>query len=80
MFRVLNIFLVTVIASTVFDTLADIVETPEMAFEYLGHSLPNMSSFFMSFVTIKAFLGLGFKYLGLSALANQYCYCCSSQI
>ena len=61
MFQVLNIFLVTTIASTVFDTLADIVETPEMAFEYLGHSLPNMSSFFVSFVTIKAFLGLGFE-------------------
>jgi hypothetical protein len=61
MFQVLNIFLVTTIASTVFDTLADIVETPEMAFEYLGNSLPNMSSFFVSFVTIKAFLGLGFE-------------------
>jgi len=59
MWQVLNVFLVTSIAGSVFDTLAIIIETPESAFEMLGNSLPAMSSFFVSFVTIKTFSGLG---------------------
>ena len=59
MFQVVNIFLVTSIAGSIFDTLAIILETPETAFEMLGDSLPRMSSFFVSFVTIKTFIGLG---------------------
>lgn len=59
MFQVLNIFLVTSIAGSVFDLVAIIIETPESAFEMLGNSLPRMSSFFVSFVTIKTFVGLG---------------------
>ncbi|KAL7532115.1 hypothetical protein ACHAXR_005624, partial [Thalassiosira sp. AJA248-18] len=59
MWQILNIFLVTSIAGSVFDTLAIIIETPESAFEMLGNSLPRMSSFFVSFVTIKTFTGLG---------------------
>eukprot|EP00571_Detonula_confervacea_P006281 CAMPEP_0172319724 /NCGR_PEP_ID=MMETSP1058-20130122/38513_1 /TAXON_ID=83371 /ORGANISM="Detonula confervacea, Strain CCMP 353" /LENGTH=1134 /DNA_ID=CAMNT_0013034843 /DNA_START=202 /DNA_END=3606 /DNA_ORIENTATION=+ len=59
MWQVLNIFLVTSVAGSVFDTLAIIIDTPESAFEMLGNSLPRMSSFFVSFVTIKTFTGLG---------------------
>jgi hypothetical protein len=59
MFQVLNIFLVTSIAGSIFDTLAIVLETPESAFEMLGNSLPRLSSFFVSFVTIKTFIGLG---------------------
>ena len=58
-FQVLNVFLVTCIAGTVFDTIAIILENPETAFAMLGNSLPRMSSFFITFVTIKTFLGLG---------------------
>jgi len=59
LFQVLNIFLVTAIAGSIFDTLAIIIENPEKAFELLGNSLPRMSSFFVTFVTMKTFLGLG---------------------
>ena len=59
LFQVLNIFLVTTVAGSIFDTIAIIVETPEAAFEMLGNSLPRMSSFFITFVTMKTFLGLG---------------------
>mmetsp|Transcript_3109 Transcript_3109/g.5787 ORF Transcript_3109/g.5787 Transcript_3109/m.5787 type:complete len:1064 (-) Transcript_3109:263-3454(-) len=59
MFQVLNVFLVTAIAGTIFDTLAIIIEKPEKAFQMLGNSLPRMSSFFISLVTMKTFLGLG---------------------
>jgi hypothetical protein len=61
LFQVVNIFLVTTIAGSIFDTIAIIVENPEAAFEMLGNSLPRMSSFFITFVTIKAFLGLGLE-------------------
>ena len=59
MFQVLNVFLVTAIAGSIFDTLAIILENPEAAFEMLGNSLPRMSSFFITLVTMKTFLGLG---------------------
>ena len=59
MFQVLNVFLVTAIAGSIFDTLSIIIENPEAAFEMLGNSLPRMSSFFISLVTMKSFLGLG---------------------
>jgi hypothetical protein len=61
LFQVLNIFLVTTIAGSIFDTIAIIIENPEAAFEMLGNSLPRMSSFFITFVTIKTFLGLGLE-------------------
>lgn len=59
MFQVLNVFLVTAIAGSIFDTIAIIVVNPESAFEMLGNSLPRMSSFFITLVTMKSFLGLG---------------------
>ena len=58
-FQVLNVFLVTAIAGSIFDTLAIILSNPEAAFEMLGNSLPRMSSFFITFVTVKCFFGLG---------------------
>ena len=61
MFQVLNVFLVTAIAGSIFDTLSIIIENPEAAFEMLGNSLPRMSSFFITLVTMKSFLGLGFE-------------------
>jgi len=61
LFQVLNVFLVTTIAGSIFDTIAIIVENPEAAFEMLGNSLPRMSSFFITFVTIKTFFGLGLE-------------------
>jgi hypothetical protein len=59
LFQVLNVFLVTAVAGSIFDTLAIILENPEAAFEMLGSSLLRMSSFFVTLVTMKTFLGLG---------------------
>jgi hypothetical protein len=61
LFQVLNVFLVTTIAGSIFDTVAIIIENPESAFEMLGNSLPRMSSFFITFVTVKTFLALGLE-------------------
>ena len=68
MFQVLNVFLVTTIAGSIFDTVALIVDTPESAFEMLGNSLPRMSSFFITFVTMKTFLSLGVELVRIVSL------------
>jgi hypothetical protein len=70
LFQVLNVFLVTTIAGSIFDTIATIVEHPESAFEMLGNSLPRMSSFFITFVTIKAFFGLGLELVRTMSLVQ----------
>ena len=74
MFQILNIFLVTAVAGSIFDTLAIIIENPESALLMLGNSLPRMSSFFITFVTMKTFLGLGVE-LGKC----YHGFCCSDQ-
>jgi len=109
LFQVINVFLVTTIAGSIFDTIAIIIENPESAFEMLGNctclncsaegrtsslkvllgkgrrhshcllfraflnisrftALPRLSSFFISFVTIKTFLGLGIELVRTMAL------------
>lgn len=100
LFQVINIFLVTTIAGSMFDTVsfsfsnfpssvdsallvfsqpplihlssqvAIIIDSPESAFEMLGNSLPRMSSFFITFVTIKTFLALGFELVRTMALVQ----------
>lgn len=70
LFQVLNVFLVTTIAGSIFDTIAIIVENPEAAFEMLGNSLPRMSSFFITFVTIKTFFGLGLELVRTMSLVQ----------
>jgi hypothetical protein len=71
LFQVVNVFLVTTIAGSIFDTIAIIIENPEAAFEMLGNSLPRMSSFFITFVTIKTFLALGVEMVRTVALVQS---------
>jgi Calcium-dependent channel, 7TM region, putative phosphate/Late exocytosis, associated with Golgi transport/Cytosolic domain of 10TM putative phosphate transporter len=68
LFQVINVFLVTTIAGSIFDAIALIVEKPESAFEMLGTSLPRLSAFFITFVTVKTFLGLGFELVRIMSL------------
>jgi len=70
LFQVVNVFLVTTIAGSIFDTIAIIVETPEAVFEMLGDSLPRMSSFFITFVTVKTFIGLGVELVRTMSLVQ----------
>eukprot|EP00548_Thalassiothrix_antarctica_P001027 CAMPEP_0194131254 /NCGR_PEP_ID=MMETSP0152-20130528/2063_1 /TAXON_ID=1049557 /ORGANISM="Thalassiothrix antarctica, Strain L6-D1" /LENGTH=710 /DNA_ID=CAMNT_0038825983 /DNA_START=1149 /DNA_END=3281 /DNA_ORIENTATION=- len=71
LFQVVNVFLVTTIAGSIFDTLAIIVDNPETMFEMLGNSLPRMSSFFITFVTMKTFLGLGVELVRTLSLVQS---------
>jgi Calcium-dependent channel, 7TM region, putative phosphate/Late exocytosis, associated with Golgi transport/Cytosolic domain of 10TM putative phosphate transporter len=68
LFQVVNVFLVTTIAGSIFDVIALIVEQPESAFKLLGTSLPRLSAFFITFVTVKTFLGLGFELVRIMSL------------
>ena len=70
LFQVINVFLVTTIAGSIFDAIALIVEKPESAFEMLGTSLPRLSAFFITFVTVKTFLGLGFELVRIMSLVQ----------
>jgi hypothetical protein len=61
LFQVVNVFLVTTIAGSIFNAVAAIIDHPEAMFQMLGNSLPHMSSFFITFIIIKAFFGLGLE-------------------
>ena len=56
LFQVIDVFLVTTFAGSIFGMVALIIDTPEAAFEMLENSLPRMSSFLITLVTIKTFL------------------------
>lgn len=71
LFQVINVFLVTTIAGSIFDTIAIIIDNPETMFELLGNSLPRMSSFFITFVTMKTFLGLGVELVRTMSLVQS---------
>eukprot|EP00587_Corethron_hystrix_P001045 CAMPEP_0113300316 /NCGR_PEP_ID=MMETSP0010_2-20120614/1999_1 /TAXON_ID=216773 ORGANISM="Corethron hystrix, Strain 308" /NCGR_SAMPLE_ID=MMETSP0010_2 /ASSEMBLY_ACC=CAM_ASM_000155 /LENGTH=932 /DNA_ID=CAMNT_0000153725 /DNA_START=157 /DNA_END=2955 /DNA_ORIENTATION=- /assembly_acc=CAM_ASM_000155 len=68
LFQVINVFLVTAIAGSIFDTMAIIISRPEIALELLGASLPKMASFFITYVTMKTFLGLGVELVRIMSL------------
>ena len=59
MFQIVNIFFVTVVAGSFFDTASKIVENPRKAFELLGLSMPKQSAFFTNYILLKTFIGLG---------------------
>jgi hypothetical protein len=56
-FQIINVFLVTTIAGSVLDSLQDILSDPSSVLETLGESLPQVSGFFCSYLTIKALSG-----------------------
>jgi hypothetical protein len=70
LFQVINVFLVPILTSSIFDTIANIIEKPESAFIVLGSSLPRLSSFFITFITIKTFLALGFELVRTMSLVQ----------
>jgi len=53
MFLVVNIFLVSAVASTFYETARLIAANPGMAFTLLGYSLPRTSSFFVYYLAIR---------------------------
>lgn len=72
-FQVINVFLVSTIAGSVLDCIAAIVQNPSRALVLLGESLPKMGGFFMAYICIKAFTGLGLELTRVLAFLGQLC-------
>jgi hypothetical protein len=71
LFLVINILLVTTIASSVFETASLIAENPGKVFQLLGYSLPRTSSFFCYYIAIKIAAGLSFEMVSASEGAKR---------
>eukprot|EP01035_Chromulina_nebulosa_P029192 gene29192-38667_t len=67
-FQIINVFLVTTIAGSVIDCVKDIYSDPSSTFRLLGSSLPKMGGFFMNYMLVKAFTGLGIELIRLPAM------------
>lgn len=66
-FQMVNVFLVTTIAGSFLDCIRDLYSDPPSAFMLLGTSLPKMSAFFMNYLIVKAFAGLGMEMIRMAA-------------
>ncbi len=67
-FQILNVFLVTTIAGSVVNVVAQLSKDPAATFPLLGSSLPKMGGFFTNFILVKALTGLGVELVRLPCL------------
>jgi hypothetical protein len=57
-FQLVQIFFVTVIVGTILDSLKEILDQPKTLVAMLGRSMPQQSTFFISYVIVQTGLGL----------------------
>ncbi|KAL4100584.1 hypothetical protein PRIC1_008375 [Phytophthora ramorum] len=57
-FQLVQIFFVTVIVGTILDSLKEILDQPKKLVSMLGRSMPQQSTFFISYVIVQTGLGL----------------------
>ncbi|DAZ97737.1 TPA: hypothetical protein N0F65_009017 [Lagenidium giganteum] len=57
-FQLVQVFFVTVIIGTVFDSLKQVLDQPKLLIAMLGRSMPQQSTFFMSYVIVLTGLSL----------------------
>lgn len=57
-FQLIQIFFVTVVVGTVFDSLAEIIDQPKVLIAMLGQNMPQQSIFFITYVIVLTGLGL----------------------
>lgn len=62
-FQLVQIFFVTVIVGTILDSLKEIIDQPKALISMLGRSMPQQSTFFMSYVIIQTGLSLALELL-----------------
>lgn len=62
-FQLVQIFFVTVIVGTILDSIKEILDQPKMIISMLGRSMPQQSTFFMSYVIIQTGLSLSLELL-----------------
>lgn len=71
-FQVINVFLVTTVAGTIFDTISMIVEDPTKTLTLLGESLPKVCGFFVMYILIKLFVGLSIEITRFFSLLQHW--------
>ncbi|OWZ06000.1 hypothetical protein PHMEG_00021807 [Phytophthora megakarya] len=57
-FQLVQIFFVTVIVGTIMDSLKEILDQPKKLVSMLGSSMPQQSTFFISYIIVQTCLGL----------------------
>jgi len=67
-FQVFNVFLVSVISGSIFDSLSSIISSPTSVVDLLGQSLPKVSNFFINYIMIQSFTGFSLQLLQLPRL------------
>jgi uncharacterized protein (DUF2147 family) len=67
-FQVINVFLVTTIAGSVIDVVKELYLSPSSAYILLGGSLPKMGAYFLNYMVVKAFVGLGMELMRMPAM------------
>lgn len=68
-FQLIQIFFVTVIVGTVLDSLKEIIDQPKRLISMLGRSMPQQSTFFISYVIIQTGLNLVLELLRIVPIA-----------
>ncbi|KAH8553637.1 hypothetical protein BGW37DRAFT_518579 [Umbelopsis sp. PMI_123] len=69
MFLIINVLLVVTIAGTVFSSVAEIIHSPTSIINLLATSLPSVSTFFVNYLILQAFLGAAIELVRISNLA-----------
>lgn len=67
LFQIINVFLVTTIAGSLFDVVNRIANHPSDTFTLLGETLPRVSGFFCDFIIIRAFSTTSMELIRLPA-------------
>eukprot|EP00002_Diphylleia_rotans_P001178 TRINITY_DN10651_c0_g1_i1.p1 TRINITY_DN10651_c0_g1~~TRINITY_DN10651_c0_g1_i1.p1 ORF type:complete len:737 (-),score=121.95 TRINITY_DN10651_c0_g1_i1:103-2313(-) len=70
--QIFNVFFVTLIAGSVFDSLSDIIDEPSDILDLLGSSIPQVSSFFMVYILLQTLVSLPMSMLRIGPLLTFY--------
>eukprot|EP00611_Tribonema_gayanum_P023537 TRINITY_DN496_c0_g1_i6.p1 TRINITY_DN496_c0_g1~~TRINITY_DN496_c0_g1_i6.p1 ORF type:complete len:942 (+),score=353.08 TRINITY_DN496_c0_g1_i6:140-2965(+) len=76
-FQIINVFLVTTVAGSLFDVLNKIANHPSDSFTLLGETLPKVAGFFCDYVTIRALTTTSLELIRVPALLVAWIRSCT---
>eukprot|EP00549_Striatella_unipunctata_P010714 CAMPEP_0118686614 /NCGR_PEP_ID=MMETSP0800-20121206/7914_1 /TAXON_ID=210618 ORGANISM="Striatella unipunctata, Strain CCMP2910" /NCGR_SAMPLE_ID=MMETSP0800 /ASSEMBLY_ACC=CAM_ASM_000638 /LENGTH=765 /DNA_ID=CAMNT_0006583685 /DNA_START=169 /DNA_END=2466 /DNA_ORIENTATION=- len=71
-FMVIQTFFVSAISGSIAAELEKMLEDPSAIIDLLANSLPNQSAYFMQFLMVKTFLGMGIELLRISSVVMAF--------
>eukprot|EP01041_Mallomonas_annulata_P009540 gene9540-19834_t len=71
-FQVLNTFLVSTVAGSVLDAILKVINNPPKIFVLLGESLPKMGGFFVLYIIMSTFSGLGVELIRIIPFVGAF--------